>query len=71
VKAGTTAAHFKRITRRLAATGEIAHAYSVHDLRHFYAVSEYRKDKDIYRVCKLLNHSDVKTTMKYLVSIGA
>jgi integrase len=71
VKAGTTAAHFKRVTRRLAATGEIAHAYSVHDLRHFYATTEYRKDRDIFRVSGLLNHADVKVTMKYLHDIGA
>ena len=71
IKQGTIAAGFKRVTKRLAASGEIRHAYSVHDLRHFYAVTEYRKDKDIYRVCKLLNHSDVKTTMGYLMSLGA
>ena len=62
---------FKRLTKRMAAEGAIAHAYSVHDLRHHFAIQEYRKDKDIYRVCKLLNHSDVKTTMVYLQSLGA
>jgi integrase len=71
MKQGTIAAHFKRVTKRLAASGEIAHAYSVHDLRHFFACAEYRKDRDIYRVSKLLNHSDVKVTMGYLQSLGA
>jgi site-specific recombinase XerD len=71
IKQGTIAAHFKRVTKRLAAAGTIAHAYSVHDLRHYYAVQEYKKDKDIYRVSRLLNHADVKVTMGYLQSLGA
>jgi integrase len=62
---------FKRLTRRLAAAGVIAHAYSVHDLRHLYATSEYRRDRDLVRVSRLLNHADVKVTTKYLHDLGA
>jgi len=36
-----------------------------HCLRHTYAVKEYYRTRDIYRVCKLLGHSDVKTTQIY------
>jgi integrase len=71
IKQCTIAAGFKRVTKRLAKSGEIRHAYSVHDLRHFYAVTEYRKDRDIYRVSRLLNHADVKVTIGYLQSLGA
>jgi integrase len=71
VKTGTIQTAFKRLTRRLAAAGVIAHAYSVHDLRHFYATSEYRRDRDLVRVSRLLNHADVKVTTKYLHDLGA
>ena len=40
--------------------------YSSHDLRHFFAVREYAKDKDIWRVSRLLNHSSLGSTEKYL-----
>jgi len=71
VKTGTIQTAFKRLTRRLTAAGVIAHAYSVHDLRHFYATSEYRRDRDLVRVSRLLNHADVKVTTKYLHDLGA
>lgn len=68
---GTIQAYFKRVTKRLAASGAISHSYSVHDLRHFFATTEYRKDKDLVRVSRLLNHADVKVTTKYLADLGA
>lgn len=71
VKTGTVQSAFKRLTRRLAAQGAIAHAYSVHDLRHYYATSEYRRNRDLVRVSRLLNHADVKVTTKYLHELGA
>jgi len=70
VPASTIQAAFKRITARLAAEGKIEHAYSVHDLRHFYATREYKKDHDLVRVSRLLNHGDVKVTTKYLHDLG-
>jgi integrase len=59
----------KRVTYRtgkLFREGKIKAAYSCHDFRHFFAVREYQKDKDIFRVSKLLNHADVSITQKYL-----
>lgn len=44
--------------------------FSCHSFRHFYAVSEYGKDRDIERLRKLLNHSNVNTTQIYLQSLG-
>jgi integrase len=46
--------------------GVIKAPYSCHDFRHFFAVREYLKDKDIFRVSKLLNHADVSITQRYL-----
>lgn len=57
---------FKWHTKRLAKSGTIASAYSCHDLRHYYAMTEYSKDKDIYRVSKLLNHASIGVTEHYL-----
>jgi len=39
-------------------------------LRHFFAVTEYKKDFDIHRVSKLLNHASIQVTEHYLKSIG-
>ena len=44
--------------------------YSCHSFRHFYAVQEYGKDRDIERVRRLLNHADLNTTQAYLQSLG-
>ena len=55
---------------KLHEAGKIKAAYSCHDFRHFFAVTEYRKDKDIKRVQKLLDHSGIQITDRYLRSIG-
>jgi hypothetical protein len=55
---------------KLYATGKIATAYSCYDFRHFFAVNEYRKDKAILRISKLLNHAGIQITQKYLRSLG-
>lgn len=60
----------RRKTRRLAAEGKLAAAYSAHDLRHLYTVREYGKDHDIYRVSKLLGHASIQVTESYLKDLG-
>ena len=50
--------------------GKISAAYSCHDFRHFFAVREYEKNKDIVRLSKLLNHAGVQITQTYLKSLG-
>ena len=55
---------------KLYQAGKIQAAYSCHDFRHFYAVREYNKDKDILRVSWLLNHTNIAITQKYLRSLG-
>ena len=50
--------------------GNIKAPYSAHDFRHFFAATEYLKDKDIYRVCKLLNHANIAVTENYLKGLN-
>jgi site-specific recombinase XerD len=58
-----------RQTQRLQREGKISAAYSAHDFRHYFAITEYQKDKDIYRVSKLLDHSNISITETYLRSL--
>jgi site-specific recombinase XerD len=58
-----------RATMKLQKQGKIKSAYSAHDFRHFYAISEYQKDKDIYKLSKLLDHSNIAITESYLKSL--
>jgi len=56
--------------RELHQAGKVKAAYSCHDLRHFYAVTQWRKDKDIHRLKKLLNHASIQVTETYLKGLG-
>jgi site-specific recombinase XerD len=58
-----------RQTLRLHREGKINAAYSAHDFRHYFAVSEYQKDKDIYKLSKLLDHAGISVTENYLRSL--
>jgi len=58
-----------RQTMKLFKEGKIRSPYSCHDFRHFFAVTEYLKDKDIYRVSKLLDHCNISITENYLRSL--
>jgi site-specific recombinase XerD len=58
-----------KTTKKLHQAGKIKAAYSCHDLRHFYAATEYRKNHDIHRLCKLLAHASIQVTETYLKSI--
>ena len=58
-----------RHTLKLYNEGKIQAAYSAHDFRHYFAASEYRKDKDIYRLSKLLDHTNISITETYLRSL--
>ena len=63
----------KRIARaigKLHKAGKVQAGYSAHDFRHFYAISEYGKDKDIHRVSKLLGHASILVTENYLRGMG-
>jgi len=63
----------KRIARaieKLHKDGKVSDCYSCHDLRHFFAITEYRKDKDIHRVSGLLGHASIQITENYLKGLG-
>jgi integrase len=69
--ATVVADRFRRLTRRLKAEGRISAAFSVHDLRHYFAVNLYaRLTHDIYAVSRALGHANVGVTERYLRSIG-
>jgi site-specific recombinase XerD len=50
--------------------GEIRAWYSCHDFRHYFAIQEYEKDRDIWRVSKLLNHQSLASTEIYLKGLN-
>jgi integrase len=62
---------FRYLVRRLHAEGRITALYSVHDLRHAFAVRLYEATHDVYQVEKALGHANVSVTEGYLRSLGA
>ena len=70
ITANTLEQRIIRAVKKLYATGKIAAAYSCHDLRHYYAITEYKADKDIHRVSKLLAHASIQVTEHYLKALG-
>ena len=42
-----------------------------HNLRHLFARTFYRMDKDIAKLADLLGHESINTTRIYIVSSGA
>ena len=61
---------FRYLVAGLLKAGKLKASYSVHDLRHAYAVRLYRQGKDIYTVKQALGHASVVVTERYLRSIG-
>jgi site-specific recombinase XerD len=57
-------------TLKLHKERKINSAYSAHDFRHYFAVNEYEKNKDIYKLSKLLDHSNISITETYLKSLN-
>jgi len=55
---------------KLHKAGKIKAEYNCHSFRHFFAVTEWGKDKDIKRIQKLLSHSGIQVTDRYLRSLG-
>ena len=54
---------------KLAEADMIKDIYHAHSFRHYYAVKTYMECKDIYKVSRLLNHSSVGVTQRYLESL--
>ena len=72
--AGLTAAaiadRFRRLAIRLHGACKLQARYSVHDLRHAFAVRLYETTRDVYQVEKALGHATVAVTETYLRSLG-
>lgn len=66
IRTNTIAVVFKRHTDELYKAGKISYRYSCHDLRHFFALTDYSEHHDIYRISQLLNHASVNVTQVYL-----
>jgi integrase len=62
---------FKYAAGKLAKAKKLNAPYSVHDIRHYFAIVEYRKDNDIYRLKTLLGHASIQVTENYLRGIEA
>jgi integrase/recombinase XerD len=58
---------FKAIGAKLGITGV---RFSPHTLRHTFAVSYLRAGGNLFYLSKILGHSSVTTTQKYLQSVG-
>jgi site-specific recombinase XerD len=57
-------------TRRLFREQSIKAAYSSQDFRHFFATSEYRKDRNIQRLSALLGHTKLAITESYIKGLN-
>ena len=68
--ANTLAKKIARAIEKLYKDGKVQGRYSVHDFRHAYSINEYRKDRDLYRVSKLLGHASIQVTESYLRGLG-
>ncbi|WP_281818874.1 tyrosine-type recombinase/integrase [Brachyspira pilosicoli] len=60
---------FYRSSKRLYEQGKIKAAYSIHDIRHYFAVTLYKQTRDIELIRKALNHSNIAITGLYLRSL--
>lgn len=60
---------FYRSSKRLYKRGEIKAKYSIHDVRHYFAIKLYKKTKDIELIRQALNHSNIAITGLYLRSL--
>lgn len=62
---------FQYLCRQLSAQHLIAEAYSIHDLRHYFAINHYQQHKDIYALKHLLGHASIQVTEHYLKGMQA
>ena len=60
---------FYRSSKRLYEQGKIKASYSIHDIRHYFVVTLYKKTKDIELIRQALNHSSIAITGIYLRSL--
>lgn len=61
---------WSRAYKKMFALGLIYENQTIYSFRHTAAVDTYRRTKDIYLLQKLLGHSSIVVTIKYLRSLG-
>lgn len=57
---------FQYLSKRLYAEHRITSVFSIHDLRHYFAIQHYRTHHDIYALKLLLGHASIQVTEHYL-----
>ncbi len=70
LSAAAIADRFRRLAIKLHGAGKLQARYSVHDVRHAFAVRLYEATHDVYQVEKALGHATVAVTETYLRSLG-
>ena len=61
---------WSRAYRKMFANGLVYEGQTIYSFRHTAAIDTYRKKKDVYLLQKLLDHSSIMVTLKYLRSLG-
>lgn len=61
---------WSRAYKKMFALGLIYENQTIYSFRHTAAVDTYRRTKDVYLLQKLLGHSSIMVTLKYLRSLG-
>ncbi|MET3978987.1 integrase [Mucilaginibacter sp. UYP25] len=61
---------WSRAYKKMFALGLIFENQTIYSFRHTAAIEVYRKTKDVYLLQKLLGHSNIIVTLKYLRSLG-
>jgi site-specific recombinase XerC len=67
--AGRIKSLFKHFTTSMRDSGLIRESYSLHDLRHYFATTEYGRNKDIFALSHKLNHNNIAVTGAYLTTL--
>lgn len=69
INKGIVQYHLTKICDSLYTAGVITVKCHAHSFRHYFAVQKYKESRDIYEVSRLLNHTSVSITQRYLESL--
>jgi len=69
IKGNMVMFNIAKVSKKLLDSGKISCHIHPHSFRHYYAVKLYKETRDIYAVSRMLNHSNVGVTQRYLASL--